>query len=60
MAQVKINEVEANISVTDAEALLTPEMLEIITRAVASKIQQQQSLDKLSEQDRGLSEGAIR
>jgi len=60
MAQVKINQVEANISVADAQALLTPELLAIITQAVASKIQQDQQLAKLAEQDRSINQGASR
>lgn len=60
MAQVKINQVEANISVADAQALLTPELLAIITQAVASKMQQDQQLAKLAEQDRSINQGASR
>jgi len=48
---VRINEVTSNIHVSDARALLSPEVMDQIVRAVAAHLQQAERERRQREQD---------
>lgn len=55
---VRINEVTTNVSVTDATAMLSPQVLERIVQAVLARLEAQQRDQRQAEQERSL--GAVR
>lgn len=52
MADVRIQEVVTDVNVTDASALLTPQMLDRIVRAVLRRLEEQQRQAREVEQER--------
>ena len=58
MADVRINNVETRINVTDMEALLSPEVMEMLVRAVRQKLDEEKRLQRDAESDRRLIEAA--
>jgi hypothetical protein len=54
MADVRINEVSTSVNVTDASALLTPQMLERIVQAVVERLEAQRRDARLADEDRHL------
>ncbi|NJN18638.1 MAG: hypothetical protein HC822_21470 [Oscillochloris sp.] len=56
MADVRINEVSTSVNVTDASAMLTPQVLQRIVEAVLAQLAQKQRDDRLAEQDRKIGE----
>lgn len=60
MVDVRINQVDSQIDVADIDGLLTPEVMNMIVRAVTQKIEEDQRVQKASDDDRRLSEGALR
>lgn len=60
MADVRINSVESRIQIADGESLLTPELTEIIVRAVMQRINENNRIQHDADEDRKLVEGASR
>lgn len=60
MADVRINEVESQISVADIDALLTPEVLDRLVRAVQQRLNEENRMQRDADEDRRLVEGASR
>ena len=60
MADVRINEVESQISVADIDALLTPEVLDRLVRAVQQRLNEENRMQRDDDEDRRLVEGASR
>jgi hypothetical protein len=54
MADVRINEVTTDVNVTDASAMLTPQVLERIVQAVLRRLDEQRRREREAEQDRRL------
>jgi hypothetical protein len=54
MADVRINEVSTSVNVTDASALLTPQVLERIVQAVVQRLEAQRRDERLADEDRRL------
>jgi hypothetical protein len=54
MADVRIQEVVTDVNVTDASALLTPQMLDRIVRAVLRRLEEQQRQARETTQERSL------
>jgi hypothetical protein len=48
---IRINEMTSRVSVTDARAMLSPEVLQQIAEAVAAYLRAQQEAEKSREQD---------
>lgn len=55
---VRINEVTTNVSMTDATAMLSPQVLERIVQAVLARIEAKQRDERQTEEERSL--GAAR
>jgi hypothetical protein len=49
---VRINRVTTDLNVTDASAMLTPQILERITQAVLARLEEQQRSQREADQDR--------
>ena len=60
MADVRINEVESQISVADIDALLTPEVLDRLVRAVQQRLNEENRMQRDDDEERRLVEGASR
>ncbi|MFT4653171.1 MAG: hypothetical protein ACI82S_000814 [Patiriisocius sp.] len=60
MADIRINQVETNIDIADIDALLSPQVMERLVQAVKMRLQQEQNMQKLADDDRRLVEGASR
>ena len=58
MADVRINNVETQINVTDMEALLSPEVMEMLVRAVRQKLNEESRMQQDADGDRRLVEAA--
>lgn len=54
MADVRINEVTTSVNVTDASALLSPQILERIVQAVIQRLEEQRRSEREAEKDRSL------
>jgi hypothetical protein len=54
-ADVRINNVSTDVTVTDASAMLTPQVLDRIVQAVLQRLAEQQRLEQDLAQERGLS-----
>jgi hypothetical protein len=54
-ADVRINTVSTDVTVTDAAAMLTPQVLERIVQAVLERLADQRRLEQDLAQERGLS-----
>lgn len=57
-ADVRINEVTTDVNVTDASAMLTPQILERIVQAVLRRLDEQRRVEREMAQERSL--GAMR
>ena len=51
---VRINDVTTDVNVTDASAMLTPQVLERIVQAVMQRMREHQEGEREAEQDREL------
>lgn len=60
MADIRINQVDTDIGVADIDALLSPQVMERLVQAVKMRIQQDQNMQKIADDDRRLVEGASR
>lgn len=60
MADVRINSVETRIDVTDLEALMSPEVIEMLVRAVRQRLDEESRMQRDAESDRRLVEAASR
>lgn len=60
MADVRINTVESQITIADGEALLTPEVVEMLVRVIRQRMQSDGQRQRDSDDDRKLTEGASR
>jgi hypothetical protein len=60
VADIRINQVETNIDIADIDALLSPQVMERLVQAVKMRLQQEQNMQKLADDDRRLVEGASR
>ena len=60
MAEVQIQSVESNISVTDSEALLTPEVVNMLVKIIRQQLDQEKHQQIEANRDRELQEGASR
>lgn len=60
MADVRINQVDTDIRVADIEALMSPQIMEQLVRAVKMRLEQEQKMQKVADEDRRLVEGASR
>lgn len=58
MAEVRIQSVESQITLTDSDALLTPELINRITRLVSQRLSTETRLQRELDQERKLSDGA--
>ena len=56
MADVRINTVQSQITVADGEALLTPELLHMLVKAVRQQLQADSQRQRAQDNDRKLSE----
>jgi hypothetical protein len=56
MADVRINTVQSQITVADGEALLTPELLDMLVKAVRQQLQADNLRQREQDSDRKLSE----
>ena len=54
MADVRINELTTDVNVTDASAMLTPQVLERIVQAVMKRMDEQRRREREAAQDRRL------
>lgn len=57
MADVRINEIESQISVADVDALLTPEVIDMVVNAVRQKLSEENRVQQDADEDRRLTEG---
>lgn len=57
-ADVRVNDVTTDVNVTDASAMLTPQILERIVQAVLMRLKEQQRSEQAMEQERSL--GSVR
>lgn len=57
---VRVNRVTSRVNAVDAEALLNPEILERIIRAVHARLASQRSADREEELDRQVQDRAVR
>jgi hypothetical protein len=55
-----INQVDTDIRVADMEALMSPQVMEHLIRAVKMRLEQDQKMQKVADDDRRLVEGASR
>lgn len=60
MADVRINNVETRIDVTDLETLMSPEVIEMLVRAVRQRLDEESRMQRDAESDRRLVEAASR
>lgn len=60
MADVRINSVESQITIADGEALLTPEVVEMLVKIIRQRLQSDNQRQRESNDDRKLVEGASR
>ena len=51
---VRVNDVTTNVNVTDASAMLNPQVLERIVQAVLARLEAKQRDERQSEQERSL------
>jgi len=57
VADVRINEIESQISVADVDALLTPEVIDMVVNAVRQKLSEENRVQQDADEDRRLTEG---
>ena len=57
-ADVRVNDVTTDVDVTDASAMLTPQILERIVQAVLMRLNEQQRSEQAMDQERSL--GSVR
>lgn len=60
MADVRINEVQSQISVADIDALLTPQVVDMLVKAVRQRLNEEDRMQQDANDDRRLVEGAAR
>ncbi len=60
MADVRINNVESQISVADIDALMTPEVMNMLVNAVRQRLSEDNQMQQDADDDRRLVEGASR
>lgn len=60
MADVRINSVESQITIADGEALLTPEVVEMLVKIIRQRLHSDGQRQRESDDDRKLVEGASR
>ena len=58
MADVRINSVDSQLTVADISTLMTPEVMDMLVRAVQQRLQQEQRQQQDDAKDRRLNEGA--
>jgi len=56
-ADVRINQLTTDVNVTDASAMLTPQVLERIVQVVLKRLEEQQRLQHDIAQEQGLGSG---
>ncbi len=59
MADVRINEVESQITVVDIDGLLTPEVMNRLVMAVSQRLQEDDRMRQEADEDRRMVEGAL-
>lgn len=57
MPDVRINEITSNVNVTDASAMLTPEVMERIVQTVLARLEERKHDEREAERDRSLGAG---
>ncbi len=60
MADVRINEIDSQVTITDADSLLTPEIMNRLVTAVSQRLEEKERMSKIADDDRRLVEGASR
>jgi len=60
VADVRINEVQSQISVADIDALLTPQVVDMLVKAVRQRLNEEDRMQQDANDDRRLVEGAAR
>lgn len=58
MADVRINNVESQLTVADINTLMTPQVMDMLVTAVRERLQQEQRMQQDDDNDRRLVEGA--
>jgi hypothetical protein len=58
MADVRINEVTTDVTVSDASSLLSPELLDRLTAAVLARLADQQRAAAESDREQRIGEGS--
>ncbi len=58
MADVRINSVDSQLTVADINTLMTPQVMDMLVRAVQQRLQEEQRMQQDDDKDRRLIEGA--
>lgn len=58
MADVRINSVDSQLTVADINTLMTPQVMDMLVRAVRQRLQEEQRMQQEDDKDRRLIEGA--
>ena len=58
MADVRINSVDSQLTVADINTLMTPQVMDMLVRAVRQRLQEEQRMQQDDDKDRRLIEGA--
>lgn len=58
MADVRINNVDSQLTVADINTLMTPQVMDTLVRAIRQRLQEEQRMQQDDAKDRRLVEGA--